>query len=164
VWAEANAKVVSDGGQPATAKPILLGVTKAALNTDSFLSASSFQHTIKVLAGAAIEGKRDELKGLKENVIIGKLIPAGTGFWESRKSELAAAVEAGESIESVLEAELGASIDLDLEELELTAEELEQEFGEQGFGFENLLGDDDEDEPDLEDLAAFLGEGPDLDE
>jgi len=59
---------------------VLLGVTKAALTTDSFLSASSFQHTIKVLAGAAIEGKTDELFGLKENVIIGKLIPAGTGF------------------------------------------------------------------------------------
>jgi DNA-directed RNA polymerase subunit beta' len=59
---------------------VLFGVTKAALNTESFLSASSFQHTIKVLAGAAIEGKLDELRGLKENVIIGKLIPAGTGF------------------------------------------------------------------------------------
>jgi DNA-directed RNA polymerase subunit beta' len=57
-----------------------LGITKAALNTDSFLSASSFQHTINVLAQAAIEGKRDELFGLKENVILGKLIPAGTGY------------------------------------------------------------------------------------
>ena len=59
---------------------MLLGITKASLNTDSFLSASSFQHTIKVLAGAAIAGKEDRLIGLKENVIIGKLIPAGTGF------------------------------------------------------------------------------------
>ncbi len=58
--------------------PILLGISKAALATDSFLSASSFQQTIKVLAGAAIEGKRDDLLGLKENVILGKLIPAGT--------------------------------------------------------------------------------------
>jgi DNA-directed RNA polymerase subunit beta' len=57
-----------------------LGITKAALSTDSFLSASSFQHTINVLAQAAIEGKRDELFGLKENVILGKLIPAGTGY------------------------------------------------------------------------------------
>jgi DNA-directed RNA polymerase subunit beta' len=70
-FADANAQVVAEGGQPATAKPVLLGVTKAALNTESFLSAASFQHTIKVLAGAAIEGKRDELRGLKENVIIG---------------------------------------------------------------------------------------------
>jgi DNA-directed RNA polymerase subunit beta' len=59
---------------------VLLGITKAALNTESFLSASSFQHTINVLAGAAIEGKVDGLFGLKENVIIGKLIPAGTGY------------------------------------------------------------------------------------
>jgi DNA-directed RNA polymerase subunit beta' len=59
---------------------VLLGVTKASLSTDSFLSASSFQHTIKVLAGAAIEGRHDPLLGLKENVIIGKLIPAGTGY------------------------------------------------------------------------------------
>jgi DNA-directed RNA polymerase subunit beta' len=65
----------------------LLGVTKASLNTDSFLSASSFQHTIKVLAGAAIAGTEDNLYGLKENVIIGKLIPAGTGFVHGRFTE-----------------------------------------------------------------------------
>jgi DNA-directed RNA polymerase subunit beta' len=75
-----NEKLHKDGKRPATAAPVLFGVTKAALTTESFLSASSFQHTIKVLAGAAIEGKLDELRGLKENVIIGKLIPAGTGF------------------------------------------------------------------------------------
>jgi len=77
-----NEQLVAKNKQPAAAAPVLLGVTKAALNTDSFLSAASFQHTIKVLAGAAIEGKHDPLFGLKENVIIGKLIPAGTGFWE----------------------------------------------------------------------------------
>jgi DNA-directed RNA polymerase subunit beta' len=70
--------------------PVLLGVTKAALTTDSFLSASSFQHTIRVLAGAAIEGKIDRLYGLKENVIIGKLIPAGTGFHTYQDRELVA--------------------------------------------------------------------------
>jgi DNA-directed RNA polymerase subunit beta' len=59
---------------------VLLGITKAALNTDSFLSAASFQHTISVLASAAIEGRVDELRGLKESVLVGKLIPAGTGF------------------------------------------------------------------------------------
>jgi DNA-directed RNA polymerase subunit beta' len=75
-----NSEIVEEGGQPAQAEQVLLGITKAALNTDSFLSASSFQHTIKVLAGAAIAGKEDALYGLKENVIIGKLIPAGTGF------------------------------------------------------------------------------------
>ncbi len=75
-----NEQALKDGGQPAQAMQVLLGVTKASLSTESFLSASSFQHTIKVLAGAAIEGKIDYLRGLKENVIIGKLIPAGTGF------------------------------------------------------------------------------------
>ncbi|MCK5053474.1 MAG: DNA-directed RNA polymerase subunit beta' [Anaerolineales bacterium] len=75
-----NEQALKDGGQPAKAMQVLLGVTKASLSTESFLSASSFQHTIKVLAGAAIEGKVDYLRGLKENVIIGKLIPAGTGF------------------------------------------------------------------------------------
>ena len=79
-FAEGNARVLAEGGRQATAQPVLLGISKAALNTDSFLSAASFQHTIKILAGAAIEGKQDDLFGLKENVIIGKLIPAGTGF------------------------------------------------------------------------------------
>jgi len=77
---ELNERMLKDGMQPARATQVLLGVTKASLNTESFLSASSFQHTIKVLAGAAIEGKIDYLRGLKENVIIGNLIPAGTGF------------------------------------------------------------------------------------
>lgn len=75
-----NEQLMEEGKRPASGRPILLGITKAALNTESFLSASSFQHTINVLAQAAIEGKRDELFGLKENVILGKLIPAGTGY------------------------------------------------------------------------------------
>ncbi len=85
-----NEKLRAQGGEPAAGVPILLGITKAALSTDSFLSASSFQHTIKVLAGAAIEGKVDRLYGLKENVIIGKLIPAGTGFHTYQDRELIA--------------------------------------------------------------------------
>jgi len=75
-----NEMLLKEGQHPARAVQVLLGVTKASLSTESFLSASSFQHTIKVLAGAAIEGKIDYLHGLKENVIIGKLIPAGTAF------------------------------------------------------------------------------------
>ncbi|MEW6569334.1 MAG: DNA-directed RNA polymerase subunit beta' [Chloroflexota bacterium] len=75
-----NEVMLQQGKHPARAAQVLLGVTKASLSTESFLSASSFQHTIKVLAGAAIEGKIDYLHGLKENVIIGKLIPAGTAF------------------------------------------------------------------------------------
>ncbi len=80
VFSGVNEKVTAASGQPARATPVLLGITKVALNTDSFLSAASFQHTIKVLAQAAIEGKRDNLLGLKENVILGKRVPAGTGF------------------------------------------------------------------------------------
>jgi len=75
-----NRQVLAEGGEPATALPVLLGVTKASLNTESFLAAASFQETTKVLTEAAISGKVDKLLGLKENVIIGKLIPAGTGL------------------------------------------------------------------------------------
>ncbi|QPC85238.1 hypothetical protein G4Y79_17290 [Phototrophicus methaneseepsis] len=82
-----NEELISQGKEPAAGIPVLLGITKAALSTDSFLSASSFQHTIKVLAGAAIESKVDPLHGLKENVIIGKLIPAGTGFYAYKERE-----------------------------------------------------------------------------
>ena len=88
VFADANEAVLAEGGAPASATPVLLGVTKAALNTDSFLWASSFQHTIKVLAGAAIEGKSDDLFGLKENVIVGHLIPAGTGLPKYRRLKI----------------------------------------------------------------------------
>jgi DNA-directed RNA polymerase subunit beta' len=80
VLEDINLEVVAAGGEPARGWPVLLGITKAALSTDSFLSAASFQHTIRVLSGAAIEGKEDPLLGLKENVIIGKLVPAGTGY------------------------------------------------------------------------------------
>jgi DNA-directed RNA polymerase subunit beta' len=75
-----NARVLAEGGEPATATPVLLGVTKASLTTESFLAAASFQETTKVLTDAAIGGQVDRLVGLKENVIIGKLIPAGTGL------------------------------------------------------------------------------------
>ena len=81
-----NEQIAAEGLQPARYTEILLGITKASLSTDSFLSAASFQHTIKVLAGAAIAGSTDPLYGLKENVIIGKLIPAGMGFQEGRFS------------------------------------------------------------------------------
>jgi len=79
-YEEANKKALFSGQEPAVAKPVLLGITKASLETDSFLSAASFQETTRVLTDAAIKGKVDQLLGLKENVIIGKLIPAGTGM------------------------------------------------------------------------------------
>ncbi|NQD53702.1 hypothetical protein HP440_24805, partial [Bacillus altitudinis] len=84
-FTEANKKVLFEGKRPATGRPVLLGITKASLETDSFLSAASFQETTRVLTDAAIKGKRDELLGLKENVIIGKLVPAGTGMPNYRK-------------------------------------------------------------------------------
>ena len=77
---EENAKLKKDKKKPAKAVPILLGISRVSLTTDSFLSAASFQETSRVLIKAALEGKEDKLRGLKENVIIGKLIPAGTGF------------------------------------------------------------------------------------
>jgi DNA-directed RNA polymerase subunit beta' len=79
-YEEANAAALAEGGEPATAQTVLLGLIKAALNTTSWLSAASFQETTRVLTEAAISGKVDRLRGLKENVIIGKLIPAGTGL------------------------------------------------------------------------------------
>ncbi|WP_044895187.1 DNA-directed RNA polymerase subunit beta' [Bacillus alveayuensis] len=84
-FTDVNAKALLEGKTPATARPVLLGITKASLETDSFLSAASFQETTRVLTDAAIKGKRDELLGLKENVIIGKLVPAGTGMARYRK-------------------------------------------------------------------------------
>jgi DNA-directed RNA polymerase subunit beta' len=85
VYADANARVLAEGGEPATAQTMLLGVTKASLNTDSFLAAASFQETTRVLTGAVIEAQTDHLVGLKENVIIGKPIPAGSGFAQRRR-------------------------------------------------------------------------------
>ena len=86
---EENERVIANGGRPATGRPLLLGITKASLSTDSFISAASFQETTRVLTEAAIMGKRDELRGLKENVIVGRLIPAGTGmaFHQARKTK-----------------------------------------------------------------------------
>lgn len=96
---EANAKVIMEGGEPATARPVLLGITKASLATDSFLSAASFQETTRVLTEAAIKGKDDPLLGLKENVIIGKLIPAGTGMSRYRQVKV-------DTMETITEDEL----------------------------------------------------------
>ena len=85
---EDNARTIAQGGQPSTARPVLLGITKASLATDSFLSAASFQETTRVLTEAAIKGKLDPLLGLKENVIIGKLVPAGTGMSRYRNIKI----------------------------------------------------------------------------
>ncbi|MDD3187560.1 MAG: DNA-directed RNA polymerase subunit beta' [Bacilli bacterium] len=86
-FTDTNKKLILEGKAPATGRPVLLGITKASLETDSFLSAASFQETTRILTDAAIHGKVDHLNGLKENVIIGKLIPAGTGAKEYKKAE-----------------------------------------------------------------------------
>ena len=124
VYADTNARVLAEGGEPATAQTILLGVTKASLNTDSFLAAASFQETTRVLTEAAIEAQTDHLVGLKENVIIGKLIPAGSGFVQRRREQLArqqqaaaqltaapAVVGIGAGTRSVVASTLGLTLD-----------------------------------------------------
>jgi DNA-directed RNA polymerase subunit beta' len=83
-----NERVLEEGGTPATMEPLLLGITKASLSTESFISAASFQETTRVLTEAAISGKVDYLRGLKENVIMGRLIPAGTGMEYYRNIKL----------------------------------------------------------------------------
>ncbi|MGM0877622.1 MAG: DNA-directed RNA polymerase subunit beta' [Bacillota bacterium] len=100
-FTDANKQVLLNGKRPATGRPVLLGITKASLETDSFLSAASFQETTRVLTDAAIKGKRDELLGLKENVIIGKLVPAGTGMPRYRQAEPISKVERTEEAVSV---------------------------------------------------------------
>ena len=102
-WEEANAKALSEGGEPAIAQTVLLGLIKAALNTASWLSAASFQETTRVLTEAAISGKVDRLRGLKENVIIGKLIPAGTGldYYQKLREEAIRLYEDDEELAAV---------------------------------------------------------------
>jgi DNA-directed RNA polymerase subunit beta' len=88
LFEEENQRIVSTGLKPVIAEPFLLGITKASLNTESFISAASFQETTRVLTEASVEGKVDHLVGLKENVIMGRLIPAGTGFPIYRKVDI----------------------------------------------------------------------------
>jgi DNA-directed RNA polymerase subunit beta' len=93
VFEERNEQAIAEGKRPATGEPLLLGITKASLTTESWISAASFQETTKVLADAAVQGKIDFLRGLKENVIMGRLIPAGTGLSQYRDLEIALADE-----------------------------------------------------------------------
>jgi DNA-directed RNA polymerase subunit beta' len=93
-YRDVNRAAVAEGKRPASARPELMGITKASLATESWLSAASFQETTRVLTEAALQGKRDPLIGLKENVIIGKLIPAGTGLAKYRDVEVEATEEA----------------------------------------------------------------------
>ena len=101
VFEKENEKALSEGKRPAIAEPLLLGITKASLSTESFISAASFQETTKVLTQAAIEGKIDHLRGLKENVIMGRLIPAGTGLARYRNLKIQAGVAEPEAVQPV---------------------------------------------------------------
>jgi DNA-directed RNA polymerase subunit beta' len=113
---EINEKLVSEGKNPAEYKDVILGITKAALATNSFLSAASFQETTKVLTEAAIKGKIDPLIGLKENVIIGKLIPAGTGMRRYRNVKLNTDVDLESTLDFDDEIDLGSDGDIDVED------------------------------------------------
>ena len=95
--------MIAAGGEPATAKSLLLGITKASLATESFISAASFQETTRVLTEAAVSGKVDNLHGLKENVIVGRLIPAGTGAPRYRRTVIAPVAD--EELQPVEDAE-----------------------------------------------------------
>ncbi|MCL4155521.1 UNVERIFIED_CONTAM: hypothetical protein GTU68_011158, partial [Idotea baltica] len=117
-----NEQVIAEDKRPATYEFVLLGITKASLSTDSFISAASFQETTRVLTEAAILGKRDELRGLKENVIVGRLIPAGTGlaYHEARKNKAAgitpsSAVAAAEELFAKEEDEVAVEITAEAE-------------------------------------------------
>ena len=110
---EENQKAIMEGGVPAAAKPLLLGITKAALSTESFLSAASFQETSMVLTEAAIRGKVDTLQGIKENVIIGKLIPAGTGVKKYRDVMPKVVQDAFDKYKPVKDFDFDEHIDLD---------------------------------------------------
>ena len=113
---EMNEALIAEGKQPAEGKQVMLGITKASLATDSFLSAASFQETTKVLTEAAINGKVDHLIGLKENVIIGKLIPAGTGMKRYRSVKLNTDVEPQDEVALEDDDEILLSGDEDMED------------------------------------------------
>jgi DNA-directed RNA polymerase subunit beta' len=119
-----NERVIANGGRPSIGRPLLLGITKASLSTDSFISAASFQETTRVLTEASINGSIDTLRGLKENVIVGRLIPAGTGMEYYRNVQLSPELEA--AAEQVQQ-EVTAAIEAEERELEQMRMEGEQE-------------------------------------
>jgi DNA-directed RNA polymerase subunit beta' len=121
---EENDRIIREGGRPATGRPLLLGITKASLSTDSFISAASFQETTRVLTEAAISGKVDYLRGLKENVIMGRLIPAGTGLERYRNIQLLTEIprEEPQAMEPELTPEEAAALDFLRKDTDAVAE------------------------------------------
>ena len=125
---EENERAIAQGGKPATGRPLLLGITKALLSTDLFISAASFQETTRVLTEASIQGAVDHLRGLKENVIVGRLIPAGTGMEYYRNVRLSEMEEAASKVkEEVSQAYQDAERALELMSHEGETEELAAE-------------------------------------
>ncbi len=123
-YEDINEQLIAEGKQPAEGKRVMLGITKAALATNSFLSAASFQETTKVLTEAAIKGKVDPLIGLKENVIIGKLIPAGTGMKRYRNARLSTDNDLMGTIDLEMDEEMEVSFDEGIEEETMEADEI----------------------------------------
>jgi DNA-directed RNA polymerase subunit beta' len=123
---EENDRVMAEGGRPCIGRPLLLGITKASLSTDSFISAASFQETTRVLTEASINGAIDNLRGLKENVIVGRLIPAGTGMEYYRNIQLSPELEeaAAKVQQEVASAYEEAERELEMMRQEGEAEEL----------------------------------------
>jgi DNA-directed RNA polymerase subunit beta' len=142
---EENEQVMTQGGQPAVARPVFQGITKASLNIDSFLSAASFQETTRVLTNAAIAGSTDYLRGLKENIIIGHPIPAGTGMKRYRNVKL---FDEDEQDLDVYMNEI-----LEKRKLEKTAETLEDDFNTEDADAEPVAEDTDNDND------SAIGEG-----
>ena len=126
-FSDKNKAAIAEGKRPATGKRALLGITKASLATDSFLSAASFQETTRVLTEAAIKGKEDDLIGLKENVIIGKLIPAGTGMKRYQDVKIKVEGEDEKAISESLEKKEKKEEDTNTEKAEQPKEEAESE-------------------------------------
>ncbi len=151
-----NEEAVAQGGEPASGHPVLLGITKASLATDSFLSAASFQETTRVLTDAAIAGKEDELLGLKENVIIGKLIPAATGMRRYRSVQL---TYKGRSIttEEAVEGPLPEWAPEELKEIEALLPVRPEPNPLADMDLEGVFGDFDLDEAGDIDVSAFTG-------
>jgi DNA-directed RNA polymerase subunit beta' len=153
-FASANESAIAAGGEAASGHPVLLGITKASLATDSFLSAASFQETTRVLTDAAIAGKEDQLLGLKENVIIGKLIPAATGMRRYRDVKLS---YRGQSIESeaVAEGPLPEWAPEELKEIEALLPVRPELGGLSDEDLENVFGNFDLEDADVIDVSAF---------
>jgi DNA-directed RNA polymerase subunit beta' len=161
IFEDINNEIVNEGGKPARGEPIVLGLTKAALNTESFLAAASFQETTRVLTEAAIRGQQDDLRGLKENVIIGKLIPVGTGFHTraERKQERLKMAPDSELYE-LSEDDIDLEMDMEMDDLDFADLDISDMAGVAELGMDSTDGEvaglDDEEDEDLElDFESF---------